>query len=173
MVRKSRENIMRHINSTGIALAAVMFALPVTGTAAMQDDDSAARMEQRHAPIHDAAQLDDHLRLLAPTSPLASLSEPARNRFIASLRFNESGLVSFHYRDIEKELNPVQAYRLLALFGAQRTIGLIDGLQPQSEEDARILEQARRLPPDDHDGYACAGRATCSTSINSICMSGC
>gem|GEM_PF-926624 len=157
---------MRHIISTATALATVMFALPVTAPAAMQDDDSAARMEQRHAPIHDAAQLDDHLRLLAPTSPLAALSESARNRFIASLRFNESGLVGFYYRDIEKELNPVQAYRLLALFGAQRTIGLIDGLRPHSEEDARILELARRLPPDDHDGYACAGRAVIPPQVS-------
>ncbi len=164
---------MLRIVSTGTALAVVMSVWPMTANAVIQADVGAGRIEQRYAPVHDAAQLDDHLRSLASTSPLAELSESARNRFIASLRFNESGLVSFYYRDIENELSPIQAYRLLALFGAQRTIGLMDGLRTQNDEDARIVEQARRLPPDDHDGYACAGRATCSTAINSICMSGC
>ncbi len=130
-------------------------------------------IEQRNAPIHTEAQLADHLRTLSPTSPLADLSATARERFIESLRFNDAGLVSYNYQDIEKELTATQAYRLLALLGAQRTIGLLGNVKVETVDDASIMADAARLPPDDHQGYACSGRATCTTSMHSICMTGC
>lgn len=130
------------LRMTGKPAAAPLLVLMLAAPVVAASD--AYRIEQRLAPIHDAAQLDDHLRTLSPGSPLSALSEAARQRFIASLRFNEAGLVSFSYQDIQKELSPTEAYRLLALFGAQRTMGLMEGLRARTDEDVGILEKARR-----------------------------
>ena len=132
-----------------------------------------ASIEQINAPIHTGAQLDEYMHAMGSSSPLSALSAPALERFVASLRFNESGLVSFRYSDIESELSARQAYRLLALFGAQRTLGLMSNIALETPGDVNVMRSVLEAPAADHPGHECAGRATCSASPQRICMGGC
>lgn len=158
----------RHLLAPMLAFVA-LFGIG-TGHAAPQ---LGASIDQINAPIHSSAQLDEYLNALESTSPLKALSAPALEKFVSSLRFNESGLVSYRYSDIESELTAQQAYRLLALFGAQRTLGLMSNIRMQSPEDERVIRRVLEIPAADHVGYECAGRATCMRSPDRVCMGGC
>ncbi|MDX3936708.1 hypothetical protein [Stenotrophomonas sp.] len=128
---------------------------------------------QRNAPINSQVRLQEHLQNLSPDSPLRVLSTPARERFVASLRFNESGITSLGYNDIVGELTYTEAYRLLALFGAERILDNLPKLRMDTSEDQRVRRLARPPLVEDHLGYACTDRATCSMSSQQICMTGC
>jgi hypothetical protein len=71
------------------------------------------------APITSQRSLSRHLSAGLTESPLGRLSQPALRRFLASLQFNESGLTTFRYTELEAELTPTQIYQVLALFGQQ------------------------------------------------------
>lgn len=101
--------------------------------------ETGATIEQRFAPIHSEVQLQDYLRELPATSPLSDLSDEGRSRFVSSLRFNEAGLVSYSYADVQEELTATQAYRLLALFGAQRTLGSLPDISIRTAADGRVM----------------------------------
>lgn len=144
------------------------------------DSSESRNIVLKHAPINSLKQLDDHLRALSKESPLSLLSDAARTRFVTGLRFGEQGLASYDYEPITSELTVSQAYRVLSLFGAQRTLSLLPDLRVSSPEDRNVLgstDSALFQNPnpviDDYPGYACAGRATCSESMHSICMSSC
>lgn len=134
----------------------------------------------KYAPINSSKQLDNHLLALTSDSPLAAFSQSARARFVAGLRFGEQGLAGYDYEPITSELTASQAYRVLSLFGAQRTLPLLPGLRADSSSDQEVMDfsdSAFSVNPnpviEDYPGYACSGRATCSQSMNSICMSSC
>ncbi|HGM6069723.1 TPA: hypothetical protein ACKP39_003444 [Stenotrophomonas maltophilia] len=128
----------------------------------------------RFAPINSLAQLDAHLAFRSPESPLMLLSDNARKTFVDSLVFTHVGLAGFSYEPIVRELSTSEAYRLLSLFGAQRTIAVLPPLRRDSTLDDVVSKSVSLNPVvEDHPGYACTGRATCSSFINSICMSGC
>lgn len=75
--------------------------------------------------IRSAADLDSYLQA-HETSPLDALSEPSRKRFVESLVFTDQGLGSYRYRELEEELSPRQAFELLSLFGAQKTVARLN-----------------------------------------------
>lgn len=132
-----------------------------------------AALDIAAAPIKSRADLFAYLHgVAAPLSPLSKLSPGARDRFLASLTFNENGITGFSYEDLKNELSPMDIYKVLTLFGAQRDIALIRGLRAQNPSDA-LLVASPSLAPDDHEGYACVGRATCNVRPSYICMSGC
>lgn len=110
-------------------------------------------------------------RLRAKT--LNDLSKDAQTRFIDSLSFNAGGLTSFYYQDIEDELSASQAYQLLALFGAQSTVGSMTEIRVNSALDRHIMS---RVSPSimmaDQKGKACVGGA-CVANESRICMSNC
>jgi len=69
------------------------------------------------AEIQSQAQLEAYLAANAATSPLAALSPGARERFVMSLSFNESGITSLDASDLMDELTQEQILAVLALFG--------------------------------------------------------
>lgn len=134
------------------------------------------------APINSQAQLMSYMLDLKADSPMAALSPNARERFVAGLQFGSQGLAGYDYEPVTSELTAAQAYRLLSLFGAQRTISLLPGLKIESVSDQGVMafsdaEFSKRGGPVsdiiDYPGYACVRRATCTDSPHSICMSSC
>lgn len=181
-VRSSLQDLAmktRHVPMFAFFIAASigMLTSPARAEArsVVQPDEQVQRLliAQRHAPINSQVRLQEHLQALSSDSPLHALSIPARQRFVASLRFNDSGITSLRYQDVVEELSYSEAYRLLALFGAERTLGKMPLLRIETSEDERILGSLRAAVEDDHLGYACTGRATCSMSSQEICMTGC
>ncbi|AHY60727.1 hypothetical protein DX03_19020 [Stenotrophomonas rhizophila] len=93
---------------------------------------------QKNAPINSAVRLQEHLQSLSPDSPLRSFSVPARQRFVASLRFNAAGVTTLRYQDIVEELSYSEAYRVLALFGVTRILATLPPLRSETLEHERI-----------------------------------
>lgn len=148
----------------------------------MQTNEIAASL----APIKSAEDLKGYMaKTSAAESPLNYLSPPARNRFLSSLRFNEKGITSFSYVDLEAELTPSQIYKLLSLFGIQRTAPLMKSARVVNDADRMIigLPDVRRCDAShessqspsgcDHEGYRCEGRGTCMQTMSAICTSNC
>ena len=135
------------------------------------------------APIKSENDLTRHLQDIQHSSPLDKLSPGGKQHFLASLRFNENGLVSYDYSDLRAEMTASEIYQVLSLFGAQHTATMI--------KDARIVDEADKLiltspQPNsiivrcvdegcggDHQGYFCSGLHTCSKALDQICMNGC
>ncbi|WAT14977.1 hypothetical protein [Xanthomonas fragariae] len=136
------------------------------------------RLAKQNAPIRSQQLLAEYLVSQGSrgASPIDALSPSSRERFIRSLQFNANGLASFYYADIERELPLAEAYRLLALFGVQHTVGLFDRprIVTLSDKDIQTaFSSAPQMMKEDHTQYWCSGRATCSSMAGSICMSGC
>lgn len=100
-------------------------AIGETANPAAQEQREGRRNDISLARIRSAADLDRYLRT-HETSPLDALSEPSRKRFVESLVFTDQGLGSYRYRELEAELSPRQAFELLSLFGAQKTVAQLD-----------------------------------------------
>lgn len=105
------------------------------------------------------------------SGPLKALSEAGRQRFLASLTFNENGLTGFRYEDLQAELNVSQIYKVLSLFGAQHTASLIKGAKPKNKVEEAIVSPM--IITKDYQDYACTSRATCTRSWGAICTSNC
>lgn len=106
-------------------------------------------------------------------TPLSALSPGGKQRFLQSLRFSDKGLASFDYRDIQSELTATQAYRLLALFGVERSTSTIRGLKLQTRADELIMLQnspAMSLRMTDYPDKWCESRATCSFAVGKTCI---
>lgn len=125
------------------------------------------------APIKSASDLSAYLRTAGPDSPLMALSPGARERFFESLRFNENGLVSYRYEDLGRELTVSQAYRLLALFGAQRTAHLVHARVESPADLAASVKPRVPALMSDHEEFRCISPHNCYTTPLFICMSGC
>ena len=100
------------------------------------------------------------------------LSDAGRQRFLDSLVFTENGLGGFNYADLETELSAKEIYRILSLFGVQRTTTLIKGAKILDKTDKAIMDAPDSLMLD-HQNYECSKRATCSMSAHDICTSNC
>ncbi|MDT9000812.1 hypothetical protein RQP53_16160 [Paucibacter sp. APW11] len=144
-------------------------------------------LQRQLAPIKSAQDLTEYLNRKLPDSPLNKLSPAARKRFIESLRFNEKGLTTFQYTDLESELSVSEIYQVLSLFGVQHYAAGIRGARISSPTD-RLISNANFCAPYlapalsqatparglcDHDNYQCIGRATCESSGGRICTSNC
>lgn len=145
---------------------AAIFALSACATDQGQE---AVGDNQPISQIQSARDLDTYLRT-TPNSPLDHLQPAARQRFIDSLVFNESGLASYQYTDLEA-LSPTEVYQILSLFGAERTTSMITKDRGAGELAEPTTQQS--APSADHEDHYCAGRATCDPKIGSICMSSC
>ena len=142
----------------------------------LQDQAKARRVVAlRLAPIKSDKDLHAYVRN-NKNSPLSELTPGARQRFIQSLTFNEHGLTSFQYTDLEAELTPSQIYQILSLFGAQDVTPLLENARIANNLDSEIMGKTGDgvvVPLGDHMDYQCVGRATCELSANRICMSSC
>jgi len=100
---------------------------------------AAADFDRALAPIRSRAALDDYLaHNHAASNPFDALSPPARERFLASLRFGPAGLASLRFDDLQAELTASQAYRLLALFGLQTALAGMPQIKVVSDEDRAV-----------------------------------
>jgi hypothetical protein len=127
----------------------------------------------------------DRLRVLQPNDPdsyyasrelvpgdlLNAFNARAAQRFITSLTFNQMGLTSFSYADLQ-DLRPRQAYAILSLFGAQDVTATID-FQAADETERLALQSLRPLIVMDYQNYRCAPPATCWANSFTICLSTC
>ncbi|WP_130617441.1 hypothetical protein [Dyella amyloliquefaciens] len=169
------------------ALASLAFTVPAAETpqhtstvsAKAQNVDLVATVARQHqldfiaAPIKSSSDLQSYLTLMPKAlSPIEKLSPGAKRRFLASLVFNENGLVGYDYSDITAELPASDVYRLMSLFGAQRTVHLIDGLRVEGESD-KVVEETSDMPMADHKDFRCVGGHNCAHYTSMICMSGC
>jgi hypothetical protein len=95
--------------------------------------------------IKSRAQLDEYMaQYTSSNNPLSWLSPAARSRFLNALEFSDRGLMNFPYRDIEAELTLSQAYRIMALFGAQTFLTFVPDIRVVSDED-RAVDAWRQL----------------------------
>jgi hypothetical protein len=97
----------------------LILSLSVFANAAIGDEVKPERIQV--APITSAAQLDAYLKVPGST-PLDTLSQQSKQRFLASLTFSSKGLSSYRITDIERELTARQAYEIASLFGVQESI---------------------------------------------------
>lgn len=143
------------------------------------------------APIKSERSLQRHLSLGLGESPLRYLSKPALNRFVRSLQFNDDGLTTYRYTDLESELTPTQIFQVLALFGQQHqtrfmkgaritTIldqeimqGDIPGVMPAGFGDCEIPSPTQPLECGGHKNYRCSSPGTCAPSDTLICTDNC
>lgn len=100
-------------------------AIGETAKTSAQEQPDVRRSDISLARIRSAEALDRYLRT-HETSPFDALSEQSRKLFMESLVFTDQGLGSYRYRELEAELSPRQAFELLSLFGAQKTVAQLD-----------------------------------------------
>jgi hypothetical protein len=109
-------------------------------TASQQVLAQQKRLDLALAPIKSRAKLETYLKNTPPSrNPLDRLSSSAKKRFLKSLRFNEKGLTSFSYADLEG-LTATEIYRILSLFGVQSDTSAIKSARIKSETDALIMQ---------------------------------
>jgi len=157
-------------------------------TAAFQRD-----LAMLSAPIKSEGSLRSHVSAGLDGSPLRYLSRPALERFLSSLQFNENGLTSYRYSDLELELTPSQIYQVLSLFGQQHGTPMLRGAKIRSQLDMEIMagpvpgvaaagwEQCDVHSPSpgpsltcgDKRGYRCMEPGTCAENSSTICTSNC
>ena len=143
------------------------------------------------APIKSERSLRSHVSAGLDGSPLRYLSRPALERFLSSLQFNENGLTSYRYSDLEAELTPSQIYQVLSLFGQQHGTPMLRGAKIRTQLDAEIMagpvpgvaaarwnqcdvqSPSQSLTCGDKRGYRCIERGTCAESSSTICTSNC
>lgn len=118
-----------------------------TVSAKAQSVDLVATVARQHqldfiaAPIKSSNDLQSYLTLMPKAlSPIEKLSPGAKRRFLASLVFNENGLVGYDYSDLAAELPASDVYRVMGLFGAQRTVRLLKGLRTEGESDRFVTD---------------------------------
>jgi hypothetical protein len=135
------------------------------------------------AAIKSRSDLIWYVGNMPKSSPLEMLSNQGRARFLNSLSFGSHGLSSYSYADLQAELTASQIYRVLSLFGVQRSTPLIKGALIVTPDDRAIMAVPDSLTPQglghgsqlgmDHDDYRCLSRGTCESAYTYICTSNC
>lgn len=125
--------------------AGVTFAAPApSGGSNTPDADQQGvvnpyKIDLALAPIKSESDLVNYMGNMPKNSPLRMLSDAGRASFIQSLVFGNKGLGSFNYAVLQNELTPTQIYRVLSLFGMQRTTSLITGAAVTNAADKTIM----------------------------------
>jgi hypothetical protein len=135
------------------------------------------------AAIKSQSDLIWYVGNMPKNSPLRMLSIQGRARFLNSLSFGSHGLASYSYADLQAELTASQIYRVLGLFGVQRSTSLIKGVLIATPDDRAIMAVPDSLTPQglghgsqlgmDHDDHRCLSRGTCESAYTYICTSNC
>ena len=150
----------------------LMFAAILTLSACATDHGQAAvDDDQPVSQILSAKDLDLYLRT-TPNSPLDRLPVAAKQRFIDSLVFTESGLGSFRYSELET-LSAAEIYQVLSLFGAEHTTSMITKARASGDSNKATTQLSEPAPEGDHKDCWCSSRGTCSPLLGHICMSSC
>ncbi len=123
-----------------ILIAGLFMATAAPSFSAPQAIPTASKLERLLAPIKSKQDLERYLAITPEyKSPFSALTSAARRSFIDSLTFNESGLTGFSYRELQSELTPTQADKLLALFGARNTLVLMSPTRVVTSKDRSLL----------------------------------
>lgn len=151
---------------------AVLMLVTICGTAIANpaQDPGQARLalDRSIAPIQSTESLDQYLRTATKDgSPLYLLSESARSTFIDSLQFGDNGVASFRYQEIQDELTPTEAYKLLSLIGFQSMVSKLSHSRIQTATDYQLL--ANPQPLDGIREGQCTGPATCKQLMGWFC----
>lgn len=125
------------------------------------------------ALVRSPADLSNYVRGFSRNNAFTALEPKSRQRFLASLTFNEHGLTGFSYAELEQRLTATQVFRILALFGQQHATGMIRNLRVNTELDEQIMTSFGSQPKVDYPDFKCAARATCEQMTRSICLSTC
>ena len=160
------------ILGTNLAAAGDLVDLDAVASAQDHQLEKQSRIDYATAAIRSDDEL--HRFIASPhsvDSPLNAMSAAGRERFLKSLRFNDKGLTSFDYADLETELTAGQIYRILKLFGAERDTAFMRNARVENADDVKIMDMPRS--PIDYRDYECAKRATCTQSNFSICTGNC
>lgn len=174
-----------------VLAAFVCLCLPAFAVSAQQGAEAEEVKQLIGKQLAQVRSVDDLVLLESQGSPYLLLSADARQRFTDSLVFNENGLVSLYYTDLEQQLSLSQIYRLLGMFGEQKLTAMMTAARVVSPTDKLIQQQLMQLnkqqesgdqgravmgpfgPPGDHKEYRCVEHGTCHTAGGYICMSGC
>lgn len=128
----------RYTNLAAFAVLAMTAAMPGAGRAEVPRDADVT-IERLSAQIRSGADLAAYLhRTQIAHSPLRYMNPAARHAFLASLRFDENGIIGFTHAGFAG-LRASEAYQILALFGAQRAVPGIKGLVSRDSLDHMIL----------------------------------
>lgn len=145
----------------------VLAATLALSACAIARDQGAGGAPPPASPILSAQELDAYLRT-TPSSPLDRLPAAARQRFLASLVFTEAGLASYQYSDLQT-LSPTEVYRILSLFGAERSTSIAT----QGDASGQPIEPApQQNDPGSYIDCMCLDN-TCVPRLGSICMDAC
>ncbi len=140
-----------------VGLAAIGLALSVHVNAATFGANAVATAEAsvKTTPIMSVTELDHHIgSTTALSSPLGKLSDSGLSRFIASMKFNEKGLTSYSFAELEG-VPATDVHKILALFGVERTTKLIQNTRVLNMTDLEIMNG-----PVSPDGASNEGVAT-------------
>ncbi|MCY0910650.1 hypothetical protein [Massilia antarctica] len=135
-------------------------AREVISEAARKELLAREEVSQAVAPIKSQLDLQRYLKMVPPKSnPLYLLSPTARERFLASVTFNEKGLTGFGFEDLQRELSQAQIAKVLALFGSESSAKYIkpsaDTRAPGPGDSNNCVENPGELAPvfcEDGDG---------------------
>lgn len=173
---------LKHSMTALLATITLLGQVNVSAEGVKQNDAAGKRSEMRQrelaflaAPIKSQSDLQEfRASSYFKQSPFKKLSADGQRRFFDSLTFNETGLTSFDYKDMEAELTVSQAYQILSLFGSQSAVRTMSELRVVSALDREIMATvAPSIQMADHKGYACESHATCVQNESRICMTGC
>ena len=120
-----------------LALLLVALAWPqASGAQACDPESLIAPPEKR---IVSQQEWDAHVANIARNgSPLAALPAFARKQFVRRVRFNERGFIDLNPDLLEQELTLSQAYRVLALLGAEPYAAFLDNIRIDTEMDRQL-----------------------------------
>ncbi|WP_152908742.1 hypothetical protein [Stenotrophomonas maltophilia] len=128
-------------------------------------------LAQRVAPVKSKAELvlfNAYARHKG--TPLERMPAPARQRFLESLVFSETGLASFEYTDLMRNLTPGQIQEVLAIFGAQHSVMAIPGYPPLAEAAGIRPPAGDGEYPVDYADKVCSARASCTPWSGGVCI---
>ena len=120
-----------------LALLLVALAWPHASDAQACDPESLIPPTEKR--IVSQQEWDAHVANIARNgSPLAALPAFARKQFVRRVGFNERGLTGLRFDVLEQELTLSQAYRVLALLGAEPYVGFLQNIRIDTELDKQL-----------------------------------
>lgn len=105
-----------------------------------------SRVDQLSAQVSSRNELLSYLSQ-HPECPLNKLPSFARSHFINSLVFSKGQLASYSYVELRDYMSVSETYGVLALFGAQRTIGSIPNQTRATDDLEEFILKSNAYKP--------------------------
>jgi hypothetical protein len=127
------------------------------------------QIEVEAAIVRTRQDLQTWVRFGAKSNPFNKLSPAAKIRLIEKSTYDAKGLITSTYTaDIEQELSPSEAYKLLTLLGAQSIAAHTNNGQIKSALDRSILEAIHEgvMSPVSKGAYCNGGYCTANSQMS-------